>query len=368
MVQNKKKKTIEPQDQGSELDNVCFVISPIGKEGTDTYNKFKESLDYVIKPAIESSSLNLKVIRADEINRSGSFIKDILEQIFRSFLVMVDLTDQNPNVFYELGVRHSLSPRTILIAQTLDDIPSDLREYRTIIYNTSAKGSHDFRKKIHDYINEIKLEPHRPDNPVLDRLPQLMEQKQSELEDQIGTLKNQLSNILSKGTPEKMPAIKGLRKTDIDKRLKRILTLMNAQYQRISGGRFTKTIEKETIDYKIPHEQGNFNLYFLISADGNAINDYWYISADSDSDLNIEEELADIRVLIERCSEGQDVDITFIIATDLDLSKSKSKIQKGFDKVLTFIDKSKIHFFSLEIWDKKGLEDREKALGIRIEI
>jgi len=215
MVQNKKKKAIGPQDQGSELDNVCFVISPIGKEGTDTYNKFKEILDYVIKPAVESSSLNLKVIRADEINRSGSFIKDILEQIYRSFLVMVDLTDQNPNVFYELGVRHSLSPRTILIAQTLDDIPSDLREYRTIIYNTSAKGGHDFRKKIHEYINEIKSEPHRPDNPVLDRLPQLTEQKQSELEDQIGTLKSQLTNILSKGTPEKMTPIKGLKNSDL---------------------------------------------------------------------------------------------------------------------------------------------------------
>lgn len=44
-------------------ENICFVISPIGKEGTDNYNKFKEVLDYIIKPAVESSSLKLKVVR-----------------------------------------------------------------------------------------------------------------------------------------------------------------------------------------------------------------------------------------------------------------------------------------------------------------
>jgi hypothetical protein len=104
--------------------DVCFVISPIGREGTDTHRTFYEVLEYVIRPAVKHSGYNLQVIRADDIDRSGSFIKDILECIANSFVVIADLSDQNPNVFYELGVRHALSNRTILIAQSMDDIPS----------------------------------------------------------------------------------------------------------------------------------------------------------------------------------------------------------------------------------------------------
>jgi len=107
----------------------CFVISPIGKEGTEIYDKFKNILDYVIKPAVDKSGYELKVLRADDVDRAGSFIKDILELLLNSFIVIADLTDQNPNVFYELGVRHALSARTILIAQDVSHIPSDLREY-----------------------------------------------------------------------------------------------------------------------------------------------------------------------------------------------------------------------------------------------
>lgn len=368
MAQSKEQQKKPSNEQGLGLDDVCFIISPIGKEGTENYNRFKEVLDYVIKPAIESSSMKLRIIRADSINRTGSFINDILQYIYSSFIVIVDLTEQNPNVFYELGVRHSLSPRTILIAQNLDDIPSDLREYRTIIYNTSAKGSHDFTRKIHDFITEIKKEPNRPDNPVLDRLPNLTEQKQGDLEEQISVLKSQISGLLSK--PENSLEIgkKPPKKLDLDKKIKRILNLMHGEYQSITGGRFTKKIKENTISYTIPYEQGNFNLYFLLSQDGKAINDYWYISIDKYSELNIEEELADIRVLMERCSEGQDVNITFIVATDIDLKTEKVKITKAFNKIKSFIDEKSRNSFSLELWDKTGLLEKEKALGIRVTI
>ena len=95
----------------------CFVISPIGSDGSDIYKKFKEVLDYIIKPAVEESGYGLTVIRADDIKQSGSIIKDILQSLLNAHVVIADLTNQNPNVFYELGVRHALRPRTILIAE-----------------------------------------------------------------------------------------------------------------------------------------------------------------------------------------------------------------------------------------------------------
>ena len=193
-IVGKKQATTKPV--GLE-ENICFVISPIGKEGTKSHSEFKEVLDYIIKPAFEESGYNHKVIRADEIDRAGSFIKDILENIYSSHIVVADLTGQNPNVFYELGVRHSLRPRTILIAQNIDDIPSDLREYRTIIYDTTAKGATAFRRRIKEFLNEIHKEPERCDNPVLDRLGNIIENKLAQVEYERNSLKEELSKLLS---------------------------------------------------------------------------------------------------------------------------------------------------------------------------
>ena len=105
-----------PPPKAESGQNKCFVISPIGGSGTEQHARFKDVLEYVIKAAVKASGYHLEVLRADDIDRAGSFIRDILEQLYTSYLVIADLTEQNPNVFYELGVRHALSPRTLLIA------------------------------------------------------------------------------------------------------------------------------------------------------------------------------------------------------------------------------------------------------------
>jgi hypothetical protein len=68
-------------EDSPSLNQICFVLSPIGREGTETYQRFREALEFVIKPAVNSAGSNLKVTRADDIERPGSFIKDILEYI-----------------------------------------------------------------------------------------------------------------------------------------------------------------------------------------------------------------------------------------------------------------------------------------------
>jgi hypothetical protein len=128
---------------------------------------FKRVLDELIRPAVAHSSLGLRVVRADDIHRPGSFIRDVVEYLAGAHTVIVDLTGQNANVFYELGVRHALSPRTILIARSADDIPSDLREYRTLIYADNADGDAVFRENLRKYLDEIERTPDEPDNPVL---------------------------------------------------------------------------------------------------------------------------------------------------------------------------------------------------------
>ena len=96
----KRKVGAPPQNESSQY--TCFVISPIGKQGTEKYSQFKDVLEYIIKAAVKASGYTLEVLRADDIDRAGSFIKDILDSLYSSYVVIADLTDQNPNVFYEL--------------------------------------------------------------------------------------------------------------------------------------------------------------------------------------------------------------------------------------------------------------------------
>jgi transcriptional regulator with XRE-family HTH domain len=213
-------------DLGQKDRQVCFVISPIGKEGTEVYKTFKEVLDYIIKPAIAASGHKLEVLRADEIEKPGSFIKDILRRLLDSFVVIADLTNQNPNVFYELGVRHSLSPRTILIAQDIEFVPSDLREYRVIIYERSFEGAIKFSERLSKYLKQIFDDPDHSDNPVLDRLPNRIGSNINSQEKGLAELKEQMSVVLS---PEPEPTIKEKEKVKTDQPSQPKVGLVDAQ-------------------------------------------------------------------------------------------------------------------------------------------
>lgn len=341
----------------------CFIVSPIGEKGTDKYKRFKDVYDYIIKPAMKNSGYDFEIVRADDIERPGSFIKDILENLLNSFVIIADLSGQNPNVFYELGVRHALSPRTILIAQSIDDIPSDLREYRTIIYDDSAKGVKDFTDKLTNYFKEIFKEPGRPDNPVIDRLGSIIENKTYSLEAEIADLKSKLTTVLQKGTSKKSPSTE----ESISIRMARIYKLNNAREQVYAsrGGSvvFDKGNKEKTI--YLQKEQGDFGLYFLISEAG-TISNYWYVS--EQNIVKIEKEIADIRVLIDSCLDKLNIEFKFIIATNQDLSHEQERIKKTFSKMLEFIPKKHRKRFTLEIWDKNAILEQERKLGLKIEI
>lgn len=342
-----------------EQTQVCFVISPIGIEGSDRHKRFKEVLEYLIIPAVKNSGFTLKVIRADDIERSGSFIKDILSSLLDSFVVIADLTEQNPNVFYELGVRHALSPRTILIAQSMEEIPSDLREYRAIVYETTLQGAAVFTKRLTKYLKQIFQEPHRSDNPVLDRLHSIIEEKTLRLENENIELKKQITTLLTKGVPEAKSNVE----EPAQKRAERILKIFDAR--RDYTGTFYREMKEGKEWYHLPPNEGNFDLF--IAFDGETVSDYIYVSIrEHMSDL--ERELADVRVLLNLCSTGQGVECQFIIVTNDDLSKQTGKAVLAFKKMKMFLKPADRELFSLEIWDKNGLLKKERELGIKIDL
>lgn len=108
------------------IQDACFTIMPFG-DWHDHYYK------HVYKAAIAEAGL--KPVRADDLSRSSTIINDIWQYTKDASIVLADLSDTNPNVFYELGLAHALGKPVVLIASTIEEIPFDLRALRVLIYN-----------------------------------------------------------------------------------------------------------------------------------------------------------------------------------------------------------------------------------------
>lgn len=153
-----------------DTDKTCFVIMPMGPEGSEFREQSDDVYERIIKAAVTDSGLDLRCVRSDEINRSGSIIDDIIRYCVKSRFVVADMTRRNPNVFYELGIRHSWANRTILLASDVSDLPFDVNPLRTIIYSTvstqKVKGARD---KLIGFLREMAedAEVTETDSPVL---------------------------------------------------------------------------------------------------------------------------------------------------------------------------------------------------------
>lgn len=149
------------------MPRACFVIMPFSTTASCTTRQWTWIYKNLFKKAVEDAGLGYECRRSTATR--GSIIKGIIEDLDESWVVLADLTDRNPNVFYELGIRHSFGPRTILIAQKRTDIPFDLRGYASHIYEwNTIKGRNKFKKNIKSLLKEIDDNPNRSDNPVTD--------------------------------------------------------------------------------------------------------------------------------------------------------------------------------------------------------
>jgi hypothetical protein len=118
-----------------DWDTVCFVITPIGSEDSVERKHSDAVLKHLLGPVLEPAGL--RAVRADKITKPGIITKQVIEYIAFSKLCIADLSFNNPNAFYELGVRHALKLSTIQIIRKGDKILFDVSQGRTIIVDTS---------------------------------------------------------------------------------------------------------------------------------------------------------------------------------------------------------------------------------------
>jgi len=113
-----------------KLKKHCFVISPIGDADTEIRKRSDQVLKYIISPAVEQCGYI--AIRGDQMSEPGLITTQIIQHIVDDPLVMADLTGRNPNVFYELALRHALRKPLIQMIAKGELLPFDVAGMRTI--------------------------------------------------------------------------------------------------------------------------------------------------------------------------------------------------------------------------------------------
>ncbi len=102
-----------------------------------------------------AQAAGLRCRRADDIWENPAIIQDVVSLIDRSRVVICDCTGRNPNVFYEIGIAHTLGRDVILITQSESDIPFDLRHLRYVKYLNNGEGLSSLRSQLEPRLVQI---------------------------------------------------------------------------------------------------------------------------------------------------------------------------------------------------------------------
>lgn len=117
----------------------CFVVSPIGQDGSDIRSNADKLFKYVIKPVCEACAF--EPVRVDQLNDANSITQTIIESLDSADLVIADMTGHNPNVFYEMGYRARTKKPMIHLKKKGESLPFDVNTIRTLEYDLTDLDS-----------------------------------------------------------------------------------------------------------------------------------------------------------------------------------------------------------------------------------
>ena len=157
----------------TDFDTECFFIAPIGPDDSDIRKRSDDVRDWVVKPAAEAAA-GLKTVRADDVGEPGQITAQAVQHCLKAKASVADLTEGNPNVYYELSVRHGAQLPVVLIAEVETELPFDISQSRVIFFDhqnlsSAGKAKQELQAQIEASLTGT------PDNPIYDgmRLAQL---------------------------------------------------------------------------------------------------------------------------------------------------------------------------------------------------
>ena len=137
-----------------------FMIMPFQEEFLELYGMIKEKL----KDKYEFSN-------AGDLETKRNIIQDIVVGIAQADVIIADVTQLNPNVFYELGLCHALNKKVILITQDINELPFDIRSYRVSEYQTNFWKIKDIIDEIEKILQGVQDGSVQFGNPIKDYYP-----------------------------------------------------------------------------------------------------------------------------------------------------------------------------------------------------
>lgn len=180
-----------------EENKICFVIAPIGKEESDIRYRSDKVMKYIIKPAVEDCGY--KAIRADMISDPGMITTQIIQHLIDDPLVIADLTEQNPNVYYELAIRHFTKKPFIQIIESVESIPFDIVGIRTIpVDYRDLESANQCKIEIINQIHSIERDPGQINTPITFAINQkFLQQSDNPLEKGVAEIISILQDLKS---------------------------------------------------------------------------------------------------------------------------------------------------------------------------
>lgn len=143
----------------------CFVISPIGQEGSEERKRADQILNYIISPVLKD--LGYTVTRADKMSKPGQITRQIITQLVEADMVIADLTDHNANVFYELAVRHAGRKPVVHLIQEGQLIPFDIAQNRAIfVDHTDLDSAEKAKSELRRQVEHLESNPDDHDSPI----------------------------------------------------------------------------------------------------------------------------------------------------------------------------------------------------------
>lgn len=163
---------------------------------------FDAIYEEIIRPAVLETGIDC--VRCDEIPGAGSIHKDMFEHIFNADVAVVDISILNPNVFYELGIRHALNPfSTVIIANQRTKIPFNINGQKIIYYDDLDKDSYEATCGAITTFIERGMRDGNNDSPVFENLPRLNVTKGAKAISRLETIPFRMKRNLLKGSRSK---------------------------------------------------------------------------------------------------------------------------------------------------------------------
>lgn len=278
----------------------CFIITPIGSSNDAIFRHINGVIQSVIRPVLKDYGFS-DVRAAHEISDPGSINNQLVNRIIDDDLVIANLTGKNPNVMYELCLRHAVAKPVIHICEEGTNLPFDIKGERTIFYTNDMYGSEELKTELIKALNGINYDKEYKDNPIYSAI--------------------QIGNILKMGDNEKIDA-SSLILREIQRLSQEIASANKNDYKaRTSTSKnilFDIEAQKKFIIKARNYSDDQFDffldeLFNMADSYGGATLNRDVISGDITLDFNLHVDRKQIIDNIHRIAAGCDIEIKAII-------------------------------------------------------